>query len=158
MKRKLYQKQNKFRTLIKNTQRHLNRTITTKEDLDAFKVSITVLPASLDGHHILLSPEDRTAISQATDTAQIIIVLNQYWTFVQYELLEYIVGEYGNATLKREMNAYVADMEELERERLASAKSKPSSCASLVQTQLGLKFVCLVLSTCFVSLAASNTH
>ena len=114
VRRKLNQKQNQFRTLVKKTQKHLDRTIHTKEELDAFKVAITLLPASLDGQQVLLSPDDRKEICLATDTAQVIIVLNQYWTFVQYELLEYVVHEYGSSSLKREMKAYVDHMDELE--------------------------------------------
>ena len=52
----------------------------------------------------------------AKSFAQIFVVLNQYWTFVQYELLEYVVQEYGNARLKKEMKAYIAAMDELEAE------------------------------------------
>ena len=48
---------------------------------------------------------------EAKSFDQIFVVLNQYWTFVQYELLEYVVHEYGNAWLKK---AYIADMDELE--------------------------------------------
>ena len=72
------------------------------------------MPASLDGHHILLSPDDRTAIMEAKSLDQIFIVLNQYWTFVQYELLEYVVQEYGNDDLKKEMKAYIEAMDEFE--------------------------------------------
>ena len=71
------------------------------------------MPVSPHGHHILLSPGDRTAIMNATSFDQIFVVLNQYWTFVQHELLEYVVQEYGNDELKEEMKRYIADMEEL---------------------------------------------
>ena len=114
MKKKAKQKDNQFRTLVRRTCRHLSRTITKQEDFSDFKVAVTFLPASLDGHHILLSPGDRKAIMEAKSFNQVFIVLNQYWTFVQYELLEYVVHEYGNAHLKKEMKAYVEAMDELE--------------------------------------------
>lgn len=63
---------------------------------------------------ILLSPDDRRDIRNATSFAQIFVVLNQYWNSVHYELLEYVVKEYGNASLKKEMKAYVQDIDELE--------------------------------------------
>ena len=114
MKKKVKRKDNQFRTLVRKTHRHISRTIKTQHGIADFQVAISYLPASLHNHHILLSPEDRTAIMEAKSFAQIFVVLNQYWTFVQYELLEYVVQEYGNARLKKEMKAYVADMDELE--------------------------------------------
>ena len=114
VQKELKRKDNQFRTLVRKTHRHLSCTIKTGEGFADFKVSISYLPASLHGHHILLSPDDRTAIMEAKSFDQIFVVLNQYWTFVQYELLEYVVREYGNARLKKEMKAYVDDMDELE--------------------------------------------
>ena len=107
-------KDNQFRTLVRKTHCHISRTITTQHGIADFRVAISYLPASLHNHHILLSPDDRTAIMEAKSFDQIFVVLNQYWTFVQYELLEYVVQEYGNAWLKKEMKAYIADMDELE--------------------------------------------
>ena len=114
VQKKLKRKDNQFRTLVRKTHRHLSRTIKTGEGFADFRVSISYLPASLHGHHVLLSPDDRTAIMEAKSFDPIFVVLNQYWTFHQYELLEYIVQEYGNARLKKEMKAYVDDMDELE--------------------------------------------
>ena len=114
VKKKVKRKDNQFRTLVRKTHRHLSRTIKSQEDFADFKVAITLLPASINGHHILLSPDDRTAIMGAKSFDQMFVVLNQYWTFHQYELLEYIVQEYGNARLKKEMKAYVDDTDELE--------------------------------------------
>ena len=74
------------------------------------------MPDSLLGHHICLSRDDCTSILKAKSFDQIFIVLNQYWTFHQYELLEYVVQTYGNALLKKKMNAYVAEMDVLEEE------------------------------------------
>ena len=107
-------KNNQFRSLVRKTHRHLSNTIKTPEGFADFRVAITVMPASLLGHHILLSPDDRAAITTAKSFDEVIIVLNQYWSFHQYELLEYVVQEYGDAGLKEEMKAYVAEMDELE--------------------------------------------
>jgi hypothetical protein len=74
------------------------------------------LPASLDGHHILLAANDRKVIMAATETAPIFVVLNQYWTFVQYELLEYVIKEFGSDSLKQKIKAYVTDMDKIETE------------------------------------------
>ena len=85
-----------------------------EESFADFKVAVTLMPASLYGHHILLSPGDRRDIMVARSFYQIFVVLNQYWTCVQYELLEYVIQEYGNDDLKKEMEKYIADMDELE--------------------------------------------
>lgn len=111
---KLKQKDIQFRTLVRMTCRHLSRTITTQEGFSDFKVAVTLLPASLDGCHILLSSDDRNAISRAKSFDHIFVVLNYYWDFVQYELLECVVREYGNFHLKKEMKGYVEAMVELQ--------------------------------------------
>ena len=102
VKKKVKQKDNQFHTFGRKTL----RIIKTKQGIANFRVAISYLP-SLHNHHILLSPDDRTAIMEAKSFDQIFVVLNQYWTFVQYELLEYVVHEYGNAWLKKEMKAYI---------------------------------------------------
>ena len=116
VKSKFKRKDNQFRTLVRKTHRHLSRTIKTHEGegFSDFKVAISYMPASLCGHHILLSPDDRKDIDKATSFDQIFVVLNQYWTFAQYELLEYVVQEYGNDELKKEMKKYITDLDELE--------------------------------------------
>ena len=116
VRRKLKRKDFKFRTLIRMLHRYLSCTITALEDFADFKVAISLLPASMLGHHILLSPADRTEIIRAKSFDHIFIVLNQYWTPFEYELLEYVAMEYGNGRIKREMKAYVADMDKLEAE------------------------------------------
>ena len=115
MGERVKQKDNQFRTLVRRLHRHVSNTLK-QEGLGDFKVAISYLPASLHGHHILLSPEDRVAVSAATSYDQIFVVLNQYWTCVQYELLEYVVQEYGNGLLKEDMKAYIADFDKLEEE------------------------------------------
>ena len=114
VKEMLKQKNNQFQTLVRKTHTHLSRTYTTPEELDDFKVAISYLPAMLHGPPILLSPSDRRDIRNATSFAQIFVVLNQHWNSVHYELLEYVIKEYGNASLKEEMRAYVKDFDELE--------------------------------------------
>ena len=116
VKKKLKHKDHQFRTLVRKTRRYLSTKIKTKEEFDDFKVAVTLMPSSLDGHHLLLPADDRSVIIGATEIAPIFVVLNQYWTFVQYELLEYVVQEFGNFTLKREMKGYVTDMDKLEKE------------------------------------------
>ena len=94
------------------------------------------------------------ATMNATSFDQIFVVLNQYWTFIQYELLEYVVQEYGNDDLKKEMNRYRADMEELEAQvgidRLMAVKvcsTQPDSIAMVVHlsgSQYKLPDACLM--------------
>ena len=116
VRRKLKQMDYKFRHIIKEVQQHLSCTITNDDELNAFKAEVTVLPASEDGQQRVLSPDDCKEIISATNTTPVIIVLNQYWSCFDYKLLEYIVDKYGNPILKKEMKAYVDDMDKLEEE------------------------------------------
>ena len=115
VKKKAKQKDMRFRTLVTKTCRYLSYTITTRgKRFYDFKIAVSLMPASLRGHHMVLSPDDRQAISRAKSFKEIFIVLNQYWTFVQYELLEYVVQKYGSVRLKKKMQAYVEAMDEFE--------------------------------------------
>ena len=118
IREKSLQKDFQFRTLVRKTYQCLSGVITTTNKFNDFKVAITLLPASLDGHHIVISPDDQQVIVSAKTVVQIIVVLNQYWTFVQYELLDYVVQEFTekNVILMNEMKAYIADMNEFEAE------------------------------------------
>ena len=118
IREKSLQKDFQFRTLVRKTQQCLSGIIKTANKFNDFKVAITQLPASLDGHHIVISPDDQQVIVSAKTVVQIIIVLNQYWTFVQYELLDYVVQEFteGNVILMNEMKEYIADMNAFEAE------------------------------------------
>ena len=107
-------KDRRFRMLVRKVHRHIARSIKTPEDFADFRVAITMVPASLQLQNVLWSRDDLKAIIKAKSTDQIFVVLNQYWTFVHYELLEYVVKEYGNTQLEEEMKAYIADMDELE--------------------------------------------
>ena len=111
MKKKIKRKDNKFRSLVRWTHRYISRTITTQAGFTDFQVTISCLPAY---EHSSLSHDDSTAIKEATSFAQIFVILNQYWTFFQYGLLEYVIKKYGNDRLKRKMKAFINDMDELE--------------------------------------------
>ena len=114
VKEMLKRKDNQFLRLLRNTRAHLSRTYRTPQELDDFKVAISFIPAMRHDPIFVLSPSDRREIQNATSFAQIFVVLNQYWNSVHYELLEYVIKEYGNASLKKEMRAYVQDFDELE--------------------------------------------
>ena len=130
VKKKAKQKDMQFRTLVKRTCRYLSYTITTRgKRFYDFKIAVSLMPASLHGHHMVLPPRDRKAIKRAKSFYQIFIVLNQYWTYVQYELLEYVVRKYGSVRLKKKMQAYVDGMDKFE-EQISSSHFTPVKLCS----------------------------
>lgn len=105
-------KQNKFRKLVCKVYVHVEKAIgdTTLND---FKVFVTLCPHSWKRRGIMWERNDLKIIMHATNLAEIFIILNQYWDCVHYELLEIIVDQYGDQELKREMENYRQEIQEL---------------------------------------------
>ncbi len=104
------EKEKKFRKLVRRTYQHLTKVI---EDLDDFKVFVTLLPKQLGTR---FEGEDLKLIQVAKCLADIFTVLNQYWNFTSYDLLEAVVEEYGDGhhKLQDEMKQYREEMEVFE--------------------------------------------
>ena len=102
------EKESKFRNLVRRTYRYLEKALT---DLNDFKVSVTVLPASYKKDNIIFAGEDLRSIANATKLVQIFCILNKYWDWFHYELLEAIVNDYGSVRLKRKVDEYRKEME-----------------------------------------------
>lgn len=105
-------KQNKFRKLVCKVYVHVEKVIgdTTLND---FKVFVTLCPHSWKNRGIMWERNDLEIIMHATNLAEIFIILNQYWDCVHYELLVIIVDQYGDQELKREMESYCQEIQEL---------------------------------------------
>ena len=104
-------KQNKFRKLVHKVYVHVCKVI--GEDLNDFKVFVTLSPYSWKSRGIMWERNDLETIMHATNLAEVFIILNQYWDCVHYELLEIIVDQYGDQDLKREMENYRQEIQEL---------------------------------------------
>ena len=84
------------------------------EFLGDFKVTLTTLPLSKRHHHLLFLEREKGRIKAATDVDEILDVLEPYWNYSDYVLLERIIKEFGTNGLQEEMKKYIADLEQFE--------------------------------------------
>ena len=78
--------------------------------LQRLKRCITRLHASIRYQHIAFIRENMKAITHAESMEEIFGVLNLYWDFLNYTLLEHIVNEFGNNDTKAAMVNYVTEL------------------------------------------------
>ena len=78
--------------------------------LQRLKRCITLLPASTKDQHIAFIRENLREIKQSKCMEDIFLLLNFYWDFLNYTLLEHIVTEFGNNDTKAAMGKYVCEL------------------------------------------------
>ena len=78
--------------------------------LQKLKRCITLLPASTKDHHIAFIRENLSEIKESKCMEDIFLLLNFYWDFLNYTLLEHIVTEFGNNDTKAAMAKYICEL------------------------------------------------
>ena len=78
--------------------------------LQRLKRCITLLPASTKDQHIAFIRENLSEIKESKCMEDIFLLLNLYWDFLNYTLLEHIVSEFGNNDTKAAMAKYVCEL------------------------------------------------
>ena len=78
--------------------------------LQRLKRCITLLPASTKDQHIAFIRENLSEIKESKCMEDIFLLLNLYWDFLNYTLLEHIVTEFGNNDTKAAMAVYVCEL------------------------------------------------
>ena len=74
------------------------------------KHCITLLPASIRYQHKAFIEEKVKAIANSESIEEIFGVVNLYWDFLNYTLLENIVSKFGNNDTKAAMTEYVTEL------------------------------------------------
>ena len=80
-----------------------------------FKIMLTSLPLfkQHEDKEFLKGEENR--IKTAKDVDDIFEILKPYWNYVDYDLLEHIIEEFGTEQLQEEMKQYIAELEQFEK-------------------------------------------
>ena len=78
--------------------------------LQRLKRCITRLPASIKYQHVAFVEEKLKAITHSESMEEIFGVLNLYWDFLNYTLLEHIVANFGNNDTKAAMANYISGL------------------------------------------------
>ena len=78
--------------------------------LQSLKRCITLLPASIKYQHYAFVKENLKVITNSESMEEIFGVINLYWDFLNYTLLEHIVTKFGNNDTKAAMAKYVYEL------------------------------------------------
>ena len=95
----------KFRCVLIHTKIcFMDKEEESRKFLRDFKVTLTSLPH-----------EKKEEIKKANSVDEIFDILEPYWNYVDYDLLEFIIEEFGTSDLQEEMRKYIAELEQYEK-------------------------------------------
>ena len=104
-----------------------------REFLEDFRDSLILLPVTKRASHARFLAERDSEIVAAKRVRTLITILCRYWNFSNYDLLQYLIGVFGEEPLKGDMKQYCEVLEKFEIETTIdiflaalSANSKPS--------------------------------
>ena len=111
MQEKAGQLQGQFVTVLTHTKIcFVKKEARNKEFLSEFQVTLTTLPLSKKHEHLLFLKQEKYHIKAAKDVDGIFDILEPYWNYSDYALLEHIINEFGTSDLQEEMKKYIADL------------------------------------------------
>ena len=80
-----------------------------------FRITLTTLPLSNKYQDLYFLKREKDRIKKAKDIEEIFDILEPYWNYVDYALLEHVIEEFGTSELKEEMKKYIAELEQFEK-------------------------------------------
>ena len=98
--------ENKFGNLVDKTCQEVNGKI----ELPIFLSRVTCLPVSARPQHRSFIQKNLTNIPPPVTFESIWSILNLYWDFLNYGLLEHVINKCGSEDLKQQMHAYVDEL------------------------------------------------
>ena len=84
--------------------------------LDEFRITLTKLPISQRFKHLHFLRAQRRHIMNAGSVDEIFEILDNFWDYTDFALLQHLVKKFGEDALKKEMSDYVEALEQFEKE------------------------------------------
>ena len=100
----------RFRNLVVSIQKELKKQGDTIS-LDELLTDLTLLPSTIKQSHMTFILENMTRLGKASNLREIFILLNLYWDYFNYTLLDVLIQAYGSDSLKKEMHQYAYDLQ-----------------------------------------------
>ena len=85
------------------------------EFLSELRITLTTLPLSSKFQHLLFLQNKRKEIKSAKDIDEIFDVLDRHWNWSDYYLLQRLIADFGDDSLKQDMSKYLAELEHFEK-------------------------------------------
>lgn len=79
--------------------------------LEEIQVSITLGLSSIKSDHLDFIDKNLKKINEVSNVKGLILILNTYWDYNNYTLLEMLVDMHGSNALQKEMACYVSDLQ-----------------------------------------------
>ena len=99
--------------LVKKTQKEVMKQ---EPDLETFCTTITLLPTSLKKEHQKYLKDNLPQLYSAKSIPEIFGLLNLYWNYLHYSLLQRIIEIYGTDDTKELMKCYIKDVKSFQQE------------------------------------------
>ena len=106
----------KFRSVVIKANICLTEKEISPRYLKHFKIDLTKLPMLAKYKKLKFLQKKKRKIMRAKSIQDVFDILDPYWNYVDYSLLEYIVKKYCDSHVKKQMQKYKRKLHEFERE------------------------------------------
>ena len=93
------------------------------------RIALATLPVSDKFKHLRFLRKHKQHIMNALSVDEIFEILDEYWDYTDYYLLQHLIQEFGGSRLKKEMREYVTALEQFEK-RTTIQKSNTAASKS----------------------------
>ena len=105
--------------------------------VEKLRITLTTLPVSRRFEHLHFLRDHSDQIMKANSVDEIFKILDRYWDYTDYALLEHLVERFGEEALKKEMSEYVAALEQFEKGTSPCPVTKSSCDRARARGRLG---------------------
>ena len=139
------QLEDQFRDVVTNAQVEFSKKSKAPGFLDEFRITLTKLPISQRFKHLHFLRKQRHRIMQAGSVDEIFEILDDFWDYTDYVLLQHLVERFGDEPLKKQMREYVATLEQFEKKTTIQESNTATSSSryperGIVSFDFQLKF------------------
>ena len=113
--KKVHQLAKGFRSVVVNANIDLSLKGMSPEKLYRFKVDLTKLPMLTEYKKLRFLQKKKKKILRAKYVDAVFEILDPYWNYIDYSLLEHIVNNYCDRDVKIQMQIYIEDLHKFER-------------------------------------------
>ena len=112
-KKRIEDLEEKYLALVEKTQTEVMKQ---NPKIATFCTKITLLPTSLKDEHQQYIKDNLPQLYRADSIPEIFGLLNLYWNYLHYGLLQRIIEVYGSKDTKKLMKSYIRDVESFQQE------------------------------------------
>ena len=113
--KEVYQLMEGFRSVVVNTNVNLSFMRMSLKELYHFKVDLTKLPMLTKYKKLRFLQKKKKKILKAKCVDAVFHIIDPYWNYVDYSLLEHIVENYCDRDVKIQMQSYIENLHKFER-------------------------------------------